>query len=266
MPMLYQDRYWIVYNGEVYNSNEIRTELEKQGHTFHSTSDTEVVLAAYAQWGTDCFSRFRGMWGLVIFDCIRNEAIICRDRLGIKPLYLWRGPDIIAVTSEIKQFLHLPGFIPRMDYTVVAEYLKTGYEDPAKCFFQGIQSIPAGNWFRLPLDTLIPSTPEMYWYPEHVQVSITNTNEASLLFADKLQECVRLHLRSDVPVGCALSGGLDSSTIAVMINHMKDNQDQPLHTFTSTFPGDETDEQTYVNHVVSSIQALPCMQVTVSLV
>jgi asparagine synthase (glutamine-hydrolysing) len=257
MPMVYQDNFWIIYNGEVYNSNEIRTELEKQGYTFRSMSDTEVILAAYAAWGTDCFTRFRGMWGLVIFDCTRNEAIICRDRLGIKPLYLWRRPGIVAITSEIKQFLHLPGFIPRMNYPVAAEYLKTGYEDPGGCFFQDVQSIPAGHWLKLSLDTLIPSTPEPYWYPERVQVSITNAEKAAQLFADKLQECMHLYLRSDVPVGCALSGGLDSSTIAVMINHLKDNQDEPLHTFTSTFPNDKTDERVYGDYVVSSIQALP---------
>src|ERR671925_690064 len=90
-PMGYRDKFWIVYNGEIYNFIELCAELERLGHVFHSLSDTEVILAAYAEWGPACFARFRGMWGLVILDCTRNELILCRDRLGIKPLYMWRG-------------------------------------------------------------------------------------------------------------------------------------------------------------------------------
>ena len=107
-PMVYDGKFWLVYNGEVYNFIELRTELQRLGYTFHSSSDSEVILAAYAQWGPDCFRRFRGMWGLIIIDCVHDQAILSRDRLGIKPLYLWRQQGIIAVASEIKQFLHIP--------------------------------------------------------------------------------------------------------------------------------------------------------------
>lgn len=257
MPMAYQDKFWIVYNGEVYNFIEIRAELEKSGHIFHSFSDTEVILAAYAEWGPDCFTRFRGMWGLVIFDALRNEAILCRDRLGIKPLYLWQGPGIVAVASEIKQFFHLPGFTPLLNPAVAAEYLRTGYEEPAKSFFRDVHPVPAGSWLRIPLDTLVPSVPREYWHPERIQATIMDVEEASRLFADKLRESVSLHLRSDVPVGCALSGGMDSSAIAVLADQLKGNQGYPLHTFTSTFPGDAIDEREYAEEVVSHIQAIP---------
>ena len=113
-PMVYCDKFWIVYNGEVYNFIELRNELERLGHVFRSSSDTEVILAAYAEWGNSCFARFRGMWGLVLVDCAKHEAILCRDRLGIKPLYLWHGPGMIAVASEIKQFRHVPAFTARI--------------------------------------------------------------------------------------------------------------------------------------------------------
>ena len=125
-PMTYRDRFWITYNGEVYNFIEIRRELERCGHRFRSSSDTEVILAAYAEWGTACFARFRGMWGLVILDCDRNEIILCRDRLGIKPVYFWRGRGIVAVASEIKQFRHAPGFAARVNPLAAAEYLSHG--------------------------------------------------------------------------------------------------------------------------------------------
>ncbi len=257
MPMVYNDDFWIVYNGEVYNFIEIRTELQRLGHIFRSSSDTEVVLAAYVEWGPECFTRFRGMWGLLIVDCKHNEAILCRDRLGIKPLYLWQGSGIVAVVSEIKQLLYVPGFTSSMNLATVAEYLSTGYENPSRSFFRDVQVVPAGSWIRVPLNTLVPSPPSEYWLPEHVQVAVTDAEEAGRMFAAKLRESIRFHLRSDVPVGCALSGGMDSSAIAMLVNELKDGQDVPLHTFTSTFPGDAVDEREYVEAVVSSIRAVP---------
>src|SRR5262249_8596820 len=163
-------------------------------------------------------------WGLVILDCARNEVILSRDRLGIKPLYMWTGADLVAVASEIKQFRHIPGFTARMNPTSAVEYLQTGYQDPRRNFFQDVQPVQAGTWLRIPLDTLRPSAAEGYWQPEHVQVSVTDAAEAAQLFVDKARECVDIHLRSDVPVGCALSGGLDSSAIGVLINESKGGQ------------------------------------------
>jgi asparagine synthase (glutamine-hydrolysing) len=256
-PMAYGDQYWIVYNGEVYNYVELRTELQRLGHVFCSTSDTEVILAAYAEWGTDCFAQFRGMWGLVILDCDKNEIVLCRDRLGIKPLYLWKGPEILAVASEIKQFLKIPGFTPRLNPAAAAEYLQTGYEDPERSFFQNVQPIRAGSFVRIPLDTLTPSTPEEYWHPERVHAQVTDAKEASQLFLQKARECVRIHLRSDVPVGCALSGGLDSSSIALLINELRNGEADPLHTFSVTFPGHPVDEREYADAVIANLRASP---------
>ncbi len=257
MPMSYQSKFWITYNGEVYNYVEIRAELERLGHEFRSTSDTEVILAAYAQWGTGCFQRFRGMWGLILFDTIRNVIVICRDRLGVKPLYIWQSQGIVAIASEIKQLLHMPGFVPRMNYAVASEYLRTGYEDQHNSFFQDVYPVPEGCYITIALDTLALSTPQSYWHPERVQIAVTDTLEAGRLFAAKLRESVRLRLRSDVPVGCALSGGMDSSSIAMLVNEINAGQAATLHTFTSTFPGDPLDERSYVDAVTSSIRSTP---------
>lgn len=255
MPMSYRDRFWITYNGEVYNFLEIRSELEKLGHTFFSNSDTEVILAAYAQWETDCFQRFRGMWGIILFDMTRNVVVMCRDRLGIKPLYAWQHQGMVAVVSEIKQLLHLPGFAPRLNYTVASEYLYTGYEDQQSSFFQDVYPVPEGCYITISLDTLALSTPQSYWHPERVQIAVTDAREAGRLFAAKLRESVRLHLRSDVPVGCALSGGMDSSAIAMLVDEINDDRAAALHTFTATFPGDATDERAYVDAVNSCIRS-----------
>ena len=245
MPMSYRDAFWITYNGEIYNYLELRSELQRLGHTFHSTSDTEVILAAYAEWGVECFQRFRGMWGLLIVDCMRNEAILCRDRSGIKPLYYWHKAGMFAVVSEIKQ----------LDRAMAVEYLRTGYELPQRSFFQEVQVVPAGHWMRIPLTTLLPSACEAYWWPERIQVAVTDREEASRLFADKLRESVYLHMRSDVPVGCALSGGLDSSSIAMLVDEQK--KGNPLSTFTVAFPGSKLNEQEYVDAVTATIAAIP---------
>ncbi len=257
MPMHYQNRFWIVYNGEVYNFVEIRTELEQLGHIFHSSSDTEVILAAYAEWGTESFARFRGMWGLVLVDCARGEAILCRDRLGIKPLYVWQRSGMMAVVSEIKQLCHIPEIVFKMNTTTVSEYLRTGYEATDRSFFLDVQPVPAGTWIKVSLDTLVSTPPQKYWHPEQICVSVTDAREAGLLFARKLRECVRIHLRSDVPVGYALSGGIDSSTIALLVHELQKDNSQSFHTFTATFPGDAIDERTYVDAVLSRMPATP---------
>ncbi|HBP86346.1 MAG TPA: asparagine synthase (glutamine-hydrolyzing) [Nitrospirales bacterium] len=256
-PMVYGKRFWIVYNGEVFNFIEIRAELKRLGHNFQSSTDTEVILAAYSEWGTDCFAYFRGMWGLLIFDSHRNEVILCRDRLGIKPLYLWEGSGLIAIASEIKQFLRIPGFNPKIDPMASTLYLQTGYEDSNRSFFCDVRPVPGGTWIRIALDGLKISSPESYWNPERVQVVVKSSNEAAELFSDKLKESVRIHLRSDVPVGCALSGGLDSSSIAVLVSAINNSHEVPLHTFTATFPEHKFDERQYVDAVLTNIHALP---------
>jgi asparagine synthase (glutamine-hydrolysing) len=257
MPMAYAGHLWTVYNGELYNYVELRSELERLGHGFRSASDTEVLLAAYAQWGPECFARFRGMWGVVLFDSRRGEVVLCRDRLGIKPLYLWRRHGLVAVVSEVKQLLRLPAFVPRLERSTAAEYLRTGYEDPSRSFFRDVRPIPPGTWLRIPVTTLAPGTSHSYWQPERVRPRIDDPDEAGRLFADKLAESVRLHLRSDVPVGCALSGGLDSSAIAVLAHRQRTAGSSPLHTFTCTFPGYAHDERGFAETVVGGIRATP---------
>ena len=196
------------------------------------------------------------MWAIVIFDRERNELIVSRDRLGIKPLYLWQGSGLVALVSEIKQLRHLTGFTPRIDTETAAEYLATGYENDERSFFRGVQPIEAGCWMRVPVATLKPGEAQPYWHPERIQASITDANEAGTLLAEKLRECVRIHLRSDVAVGCALSGGLDSSAITVLANSLKNGNGRPLHTFTFTSPGDPIDEREYADAVIAQINAV----------
>jgi asparagine synthase (glutamine-hydrolysing) len=257
-PMGYGGRYWVIHNGEIYNYLELRTELTRAGHTFRSTSDTEVILAAFAEWGTGCFRRFRGMWSLVIVDALRGEAVMSRDRMGIKPLYHWRGQGLLGVASELKQFLRLPGFRARLDPRAAAEYLATGYEHLERTFLMDVEPIQPGTWRTVDLSTLALGPSESYWEPERVRPLLSDATEAGRLFAAKLRESVAMHVRSDVPVGSALSGGLDSSALALLVDELHaGDAHAALHTFTSTFPGHALDERSYVNAVLARIRAVP---------
>lgn len=253
-PMSYRGYLWVTYNGELYNYIELKRELSARGHTFRSSSDTEVLLAAFDEWGPECFERFRGMWGLVLFDARHGHLYLSRDRLGIKPLYLLQLPGLLAIASEVKQFRSVPGFTPRIDPAVAAEFLATGYEDPDRSFYKSVRPWPAGTWGRISTDSLEISEPHTYWKPELIEASIDNQGEAGRLFAHKLEESVSIHLRSDVPVGCALSGGLDSSAIAALAAKLRDGG-APLQAFSSVFPGDPVDEGTHVKAVVDHISA-----------
>ena len=256
-PMRYRQHLWITFNGEIYNFVELRADLTQLGHSFHSTSDTEVILAAYLEWGPQCFARLRGMWSLLIYDASLQRLVICRDRLGIKPLYLWQNSELVAFASEIKQFLVLPGFRPTMNLETCALYLLTGYENPIGSMFQDVQQIPPGCWTSLDLNTGKLDSPHSYWHPERVTPAISDPAEAGQLFGEKLGESVRIHMRSDVPVGCALSGGLDSSAIAVVIDELHRSSRAKLRTFSAVFPGFVRDERNFIDVVLQRISAEP---------
>ncbi|MCA1580261.1 MAG: asparagine synthase (glutamine-hydrolyzing) [Acidobacteria bacterium] len=255
-PMVYRDRYWITYNGEIYNYVELRAELQGLGHCFRTQGDAEVLLAAFAEWGPRCFERMRGMWGLVLLDARTGTAVLSRDRLGIKPLYVWENDDLLAAVSEIKQLVEIPGFRARRSEQAVNEYLATGYEDHTGSFFCGVAPVPPGTYLTFSVADGTLSAPQPYWWPERIETSVEDIDEAGEAFAAKLEECVRIYMRSDVPVGCALSGGLDSSSIAVL-SHGLTGGVSDLHTFTATCAGDPADERDYVDTVLKDIRAVP---------
>ncbi len=253
-PMSYRDRLWIVFNGEIYNYVELRQGLERAGHTFRSHTDTEVILAAYDEWGNDCFQRLRGMWGIVLIDARRRVAVLSRDRLGIKPVYLASVGGVLAVASEIKQLAHLPGFQISPNDAVVHDYLRTGYEQEGQTFFAGVTPLSPGVYQEIDLTTGKRGPEEAYWFPERIKQTIHDPAEAGREFRRVFEESVRIHLRSDVPVGCALSGGLDSSAVAGCIRDLAKDSSR-FHTFSVVFPGSATDETPYVEQVVAAVHS-----------
>jgi asparagine synthase (glutamine-hydrolysing) len=253
-PMAYRDRLWVTYNGEIYNYVELRADLEALGHAFRSTSDTDVLLAAYDEWGIDAFRRLRGMWGLAIVDARRRKIVLSRDRLGIKPLYVARHRELLAVVSEIKQLRAIDGLELRPRDDAVATYLATGYQDTARSFFEGVDPLPAGTVVEVDLDSGALSAPIPYWSPERITPVVADPDEAARELRRVLSRSVEVHLRSDVPVGCALSGGLDSSAVASLVRSVGNGAD--LHTFTATFPGSPVDERPVVDGFVPMIDAV----------
>ena len=261
MPMCSEDgRLTLIHNGEIYNYVELRDELRSLGHVFRSDGDTEVILRAYLQWGAQCVERFVGMWAFALYDAAEQSLLLSRDRLGIKPIYLHRTAQRLVFASEIKAivaFLRELGEPVRANPASVATYVATGLVDGLEdTFFEGITRFPAATNMVLRgrgLET------RMYWdLPARAAALQAGLNGASHapwpVLRDSLAEAVRVHLRSDVPLGVCLSGGLDSSAIVGLASR----HEQRVKTFTIYFEdGPEFDERTHAHAVVDRFQADP---------
>jgi asparagine synthase (glutamine-hydrolysing) len=221
-PMAYAaGRYWVTYNGEIYNYLELRDELIGLGHAFRTYSDTEVLLAAYAAWGDGALDRLYGMFAFVIWDQAGQTVFAARDRFGIKPLYMFAASGGIAFASEIKQLIGLPGFVPRLNIARAYDFLSAGImEHTGETLFADVRQLRGGECVRLDLQRWRPgdTLPVRRWYGILDSGTLDiDESEAADRFRGLLTESVRLHLRSDVPVGSCLSGGLDSSSIVCLM-------------------------------------------------
>lgn len=222
-PMASADRrYWIVFNGEIYNYLELRQELATYGHAFHTGSDTEVILAAYQQWGTACLQRFNGMWALAIWDTVARTLFLARDRFGVKPLYYTVQGERFSFASEIKALVGAHGvpFDPneKMVYRyILAEVLPNAQQ--AETFFANVFALPPGHHLTVTQRQL---QVERYWELQSAPLSAPADNPAEIIAAYRAQftDAVSLRLRADVPIGTCLSGGLDSSSIVCTINQL----------------------------------------------
>jgi len=224
MPMTVDGRLWLVYNGEIYNYRELQAELQTLGYSFRSHADTEVILAAYTEWGTECLSRFNGMFSFAIWDAGKKRLFCARDRFGIKPFYYyWDGSSLIFA-SEIKALMQHPAVPAEPRESAIYDYLILGVSDHSDAtFFNGIEVLPAGHF--LLLDTRDRQLRiEQWWNLDlHCQEDLEAPERRAYVrgrFRELLTDAVRLRLRSDVPVGTCLSGGLDSSAIVSLCNSL----------------------------------------------
>ncbi|MEI8321158.1 MAG: asparagine synthase (glutamine-hydrolyzing) [Alphaproteobacteria bacterium] len=245
-PMSTEDqRYWVTYNGEIYNYIEIRKELESLGHHFKTKTDTEVLLKSYLEWGADCLNRFNGMFAFVIWDDKEKKVFAARDRFGVKPLYYYRQGNKIAFASEIKQLLSIPEYVLLIDQDHLSFFLLFRHHPLSNStLFQKIYHLEAGHVF----------TEKKHGYAAEVWYKPQYSKEGGNLeekFLALFQDSVKKRLIADVPVGALLSGGLDSSSIVCMISELskKNSAYKDVETFTSWSPDLLVDERFYSNAV-----------------
>ncbi|HPN85179.1 MAG TPA: asparagine synthase (glutamine-hydrolyzing), partial [Victivallales bacterium] len=264
-PMSYKNgRYWIVYNGEIYNHIEIRDELKKRGHCFVSNTDTEVILAAYDEWAEDCLQHFNGMWAFVIYDTKMDFFFASRDRFGVKPLYVWRSENgTTAFASEIKQFTCIPGWKAVANKEAIYDFLINDEADHTeKTFFRDVVQVRGGEMISCKRTDLISSHPSRLtcrWHTLRLSPSNTSLSEASEIFKNLFEDSVRLRLRSDVPVGTGLSGGLDSSSIVCVATKIlrERNPNGRTNTFSACSHDKEYDEKEFIEDVLRHTDANP---------
>ncbi len=266
-PMISADgKTVLVYNGEVYNYLDLRAELEALGRTFRTKSDTEVVLQSYEEWGEGAFDRFNGMFGLAIFDGVRERTVLARDHFGIKPLYYANAGTTVApkilFASEISPLLN-SGQIPRAaNDRILYRYLQFRiHDDEAETFFDGVKKLLPGE--QMVIDHATGSfeiTAFTRLREELLELSSVNRpygDDVVDEYRERFTEAVRLRLQADVPVGSALSGGLDSSAVVVTINQLMqehaaatDSVGASQQTFSAVFPHSINDEEKYADAVL----------------
>lgn len=221
-PMVSADgRFVLVLNGEIYNYLELRGELEALGHTFRGRSDTEVLLEAWAEWGTGALRRLVGMYAFAVLDRQGGRLVLARDCFGIKPLYLCEGLGGLCFASEIPALLALSGLPPRANPRRVYDYLDLGITDHGdQTMLAGVQSLPAAHYVDIALDRPAARTPVSYWAPDLTREADLSFPDAASRLRDLFIRSITLHMRSDVRIGTLLSGGTDSSSIVMAMRRI----------------------------------------------
>ncbi len=253
-PMEYRDGDLVLtYNGEIYNYLELRAELEAQGHCFVSRCDTEVILAAYAEWGDACVERFNGMWAFALLDRPRQRVFCSRDRFGIKPFYFTERGDVFAFGSEIRQLLpFLPGVAAERE--VLIDFVLTSISDHTeKTFFQHIRKLPGGHNLVYDLATGRFTLGSYYEIRRRRELAGVGAEEAAEIYREVLESAVRIRLRADVAVGTCLSGGLDSSSVAALASSQyRADSGQAFRAITAVSEQESNDESGYARLVVEA--------------
>jgi len=245
-PLLSQDgQTAIVFDGEVYNHAELRTELEHRGHRFHTRAAAETVLAAFLEWDTACFARLRGMFAVAFWTESTRRLVLARDRIGIKPLYLARHRGEIYFGSEIKALFAHPEIARRLSLAGLDCYLSLNYVPCPWTLAEGVEKLPPAHWLewrdgavRSEAYWRLPDTPQPFWTLDAARSELDSL----------LKQSMREHLRSDAPVGLWLSGGIDSSAL---LHYAASAASGPLKTFSISFAGRRFDESPHIRQVVS---------------
>jgi asparagine synthase (glutamine-hydrolysing) len=259
-------RYWVSFNGEIYNFVELRKELKLEGYEFATQTDTEIIGAAYDYWGTDCVFKFNGMWAFAVWDRYRRQLFLSRDRFGVKPLHYLAEPRRFVFASELKAFPRLPDFTPRENEEAMRRALATAtHEAVEETLLQGVRRLKAGH------NLLVGASGTKVWRwwrtLDHVPRPPRSLADQAERFRELFFDACRLRLRSDVPVATCLSGGLDSSSVLCTLAAVReasrnagaaDRLTGDSHrAFVATFPGTLWDEREYAGLAIRKAEAEP---------
>lgn len=248
-------RYAIVFNGEIYNYRELRQELQLLGQHFLSDSDTEVLLASWITWGAACFERLRGMFAFVVFDKTNRTLTCVRDPFGIKPFFYSSNQAGFNFASEIPALLEMIGEKPVLNWQRSYDYLVHGdYDSGSETFFDGVCQLPPGHFLTVELHTGKIQEYERWWFPTIVERSGWKFDDAVEQVREQFLSNVKLHLRSDVPLGAALSGGIDSSAVVCAMRYVE--PDLPINTFSFVAADSDVSEELWVDRVNAHVGAI----------
>ncbi|CAM8670256.1 AsnB Asparagine synthase (glutamine-hydrolyzing) [Comamonadaceae bacterium] len=247
-------RFVIVFNGEIYNYRELREELFRQGVSFASDSDTEVLLAAWMQWGAACLPRLVGMFAFTVLDRKLSTLTCVRDAFGIKPFFYSKVDRKFLFASEAPAVLALRGGKTQPDWQRAYDYLVHGtYDNQEQTFFDGVLQLSPGHMLVVNLEERTVGESQRWWVPRIAERTALSFDEAVEQVRERFLQSIRLHLRSDVPLGAALSGGIDSSAVVCAMRHVA--KDLPIHTFSYIAAGSAVSEEKWVDLVNSHVGA-----------
>ena len=238
-PQSFQSMH-ITFNGEIYNYAEIKKQLEHKGHQFHSHSDTEVVLHAFAEWGNNALKYFIGMFAFVIYDEATQKLIACRDRAGVKPFFYYRKNGLFLFGSELKALMQHPDFVREIDIDAAAAYMQFGYVPSPYCIFKDTHKLKPGHFLEMDIAANTLHT-EQYWnvYDAYNQPPLKISLPDAITETEKLlTSAFQYRMVSDVPVGVFLSGGFDSSCVTALLQK---NNTEKIKTFTITITASTVD-------------------------
>jgi asparagine synthase (glutamine-hydrolysing) len=264
-PMSFLNRYWIVFNGEIYNYIELKNQLQREGVKFYSRTDTEVVMAAYHRWGSDCLNKFNGMWAFAIYDRVKNKIFISRDRFGIKPLVYYLDNEKIVFASEIKAILKHPGVRTAPGSKYIGDFLKMGpREDLKETAFENIYRFNPASFLEIRLDRFKPTqfNEQKFWEKgpnlETQRFDEKKAKDYSNQYVELLEDSVKLRLRADVEIGSAFSGGLDSSSIVYIIHRLLKEKNSPAQqkTFSTVYKSAQfanCDESNFIDQLCNRL-------------
>jgi asparagine synthase (glutamine-hydrolysing) len=255
-PMFSSDKHFLItFNGEIYNYLELRSELINLGHIFISDSDTEVLLTAFSQWGVECVHKLKGMFSFAIFDKNNDRILLFRDAFGIKPMFYFVNENQFGFSSELDPLKEIYG--GKLDYNlqIIYDYLvHATYDHTDSTFYKEFNELRPGHIMTINLNDL-SSKVSKWWNPKLNIASSIEYKDAVKLLRQKFLENIKLHLRSDVPIGAALSGGIDSSAVVCAIRYLEPNM--PLNTFSFIADGKKYNENKWVDIVNDHVGAIP---------